>query len=524
MEFKRLKFVVFGVMAFVVIFVAFKITYKDAEGESVNTNSGEGVQYENSIRLGVCNFDTINPITTKNQQMIYINQLVYEPLLELDEEYKINLCLATEYAKTAATTYIIKVDNGVKWSSGTNFSAKDVKFTVELLKSVDNIYTENVKYISSVEAIDDSTVKISLSQEVPFFEYNLIFPIMSQEYYSGEDFFIAEKFPVGTGKYKITSVSNSQIVLEKNESYRYSDKQNKNIQKIDILIFDEIGEVYNSFKLGNIDLMNTSSLLYENYIGTIGYYVKEYKGREFDFLSCNCNDYLMKQKSVRQAVSLAIDKDNIVSTMYNNKYYASEYILDYGSYLYESTSVSSGYNPEKAKEILLNDGWVYSNNRWRKDGNILSLTISVNASNTERCEVANLIKSQLENIGIVVNVKQISDSQYSYYLANKNYQILLTGVYNSYSPDINYFYGIGNIANYKNDNVINSINDVKNITDQEILKQKYTNIINTTKEDCVCIGLYRNMNFLLINQNVVGNFEPSNYSLFYNFESWNREK
>ena len=51
-----------------------------------------------------------------------------------------------------------------------------------------------------------------------------------------------------------------------------------------------------------------------------------------------------------------------------------------------------------------------------------------------------------------------------------------------------------------------------------------TNVVTfITKEDCVYIGLYRNMNFLLINQDVVGNFEPSNYSLCYNFESWNRE-
>ena len=40
-------------------------------------------------------------------------------------------------------------------------------------------------------------------------------------------------------------------------------------------------------------------------------YIKEYKGREYDFLSLNCNDYLMKEKSIRQAISLAIDKENI---------------------------------------------------------------------------------------------------------------------------------------------------------------------------------------------------------------------
>lgn len=140
-----------------------------------------------------------------------------------------------------------------------------------------------------------------------------------------------------------------------------------------------------------------------------------------------------------------------------------------------------------------------------------------------RCEVAKNIKTQLENIGIVVTIKEISDSQYNYCLTNKNYQILLTGVYNGFSPDISYFYGDGNIANYNNDEVNTIINEVKNITNEKVLEEKYEFIINKTKEDCAYISLYRNINSLLINQNVVGNFEPNNYNIFYNFESFNRE-
>ncbi len=384
MKFKSVKFLFIGFAIFIVIFAAFKSSSNNDDKKSVETQIEKENEYKDSIRLGVSNFDTINPITTRNKQIISINQLIYEPLLEIDSEYKLSVCLAKEYAKTTATTYIVKVDNSVKWSNGISFSAEDVKYTIDLLKSTDNIFSENVKYISNVEAIDNSTVKISLSQEVPFFEYNLIFPIISKEYYAGEDFFSSQKFPIGTGKYKISSVSNSQIVLEKNSIYRYQERQNENIQKIDIFIYDEIGEVYNSFKMGNIDFMNTSSLEYGSYIGTIGYYIKEYKGREYDFLSCNCKDYIMSEKSVRQAISLAIDKENIVSTIYNNKYYESDYVLDYGSYIYNSNAANSSYNPEKAKEVLRNAGWVYSNNRWRKNGEILSFTITVNASNTRK--------------------------------------------------------------------------------------------------------------------------------------------
>lgn len=346
---------------------------------------------------------------------------------------------------------------------------------------------------------------------------------MCQDYYGGENFFESEKYPIGTGLYKISSISDNTIVLDKNENYRNQDEVNKNIQTIYVNIFSEIGEVYNSFKIGNIDIMSTSSMLYENYIGTMGYYVKEYKGRAYDFLSYNCNDYLMKEKSVRQAIGYAIDKENIVSTVFNNKYNTSEYPLDYGSFVYTANLSNSGYNPEKAKEVLMNDGWKYTNNRWRKNGRILAVTISVNSSNTQRCEVAKIIKEQLQNIGIQVTVSQVSDSQYNYFLTNKNYQILLTGVYNSYSPELTYFYGEKNIANYNNDEVKAIINDVKNITDQKLLEEKYKTLIEVTKDDCAYISLYRNKNFLLVNQNVVGNFNPTNFGIFENFGSWNRE-
>lgn len=523
MKFKNIKFIFVGFVIIIVIYAIYHIMSKNNIEQASEPQNTREIVYQDNIRLGVSNFDTINPLTTKNKQLISINQLIYEPLFKLDSEYRLNKCLGIEYAKTSATTYIVKIDNSVKWSDGTNLTAEDIKFTVDLLKSIESIYSNNVKNIFSVDIIDNSTVKFNLKEETYFFEYNLIFPIMCQKYYNNDDFFKSEKYPIGTGLYKISSVLSNQIVLEKNENYREQNLINKNIKNIYVNIFSEMGEVYNSFKIGNIDIINTSSLSYEDYIGTIGYYVKDYKGREYDFLSFNCKDYLMREKSVRQAISFAIDKQNIISTVYNNKYYTSEYALDFGSYVYSSNSVSSGYNPEKSKEILLNDGWSYTNNRWRKNEKILAVTISVNSSSKNRCEVAKNIKEQLENIGIQVTISEVSDYQYNSYLTNKNYQILLTGVYNGYSPELTYFYGENNIANYSNDEVKNIIDDIKNITDQKVLKDKYQSLIDITKDDCVYVSLYRNRNSLIINQNIVGNFEPDNFEVFRNFGSWNRE-
>lgn len=384
MKFKNTKFVFLFFVIIIAIFAVIIVTSKNSKKSNNESEVTRNITYQDNLKLGISNFDTINPIKTRNKQLMDIEQLIFEPLLKLDTNYKIAPCLAKEYAKTSATTYIVKLNDGIKWSDGSSFNSNDVKFTVEMIKSTNNIYSENVKSISSVEAIDNNTVKFNLSEETSFFEYNLIFPIMCKNYYADEDFLSSSKTPIGTGPYKITEVADSQIVLEKNENYRNQDNTNKNINKLYVSIFKEAGEVYNSFKIGNTDLINTSSLLYEDYIGKIGYYVKEYKGRELDFLSFNCKDSLMQNKNVRQAISYSIDKDNIVSAVYNNKYLTSNYVLDYDTYTYSKNSVSSGYNPEKAKELLYEDGWSYNNNRWRKNGKILSFTIAVNSSNSRK--------------------------------------------------------------------------------------------------------------------------------------------
>lgn len=507
-----------------VIGIAVFITNKNKKPKNQNIDLGIDTVYENSIRLGISNFDTINPILTNNKVMLNINQLIYEPLFELDNNYKLNNCLAKEIAKTSSTTYVLKVDNTIKWSDGSNFTAKDVKYTVDIIKARNNIFYENVKNISNVDVIDDSTAKITLDTEIPFFEYNLIFPIMSQKYYSGEDFYSSAKNPIGTGKYKIEAVNSNQIILIKNPEYRNKELQNEKIEIIVLNIYNEIGEVYNGFKLGNIDVLSVSSSKYKNYIGSLGYYAKEYVGREYDFISMNCNDNLMKNKAVRHAINCAIDKDNIISNIYNNEYYKAYYPLDYGSFLYSNASMQDSYNIEKAKEWLINDGWIYSNNVWWKQGIQLRITLTVNSSNKKRVETANLIKQQLESFGIITNIRELSDNDYYNCLQEKRYQLILTGVYSGYSPNLEMFYGEGNMANYVNSTVIGILNEVRNITDEKLLKEKYNQLMNITFDDFAYIGLYRNKSSLIISRKMSGNYEPNNYGIFANFYTWSRER
>ena len=83
----------------------------------------------------------------------------------------------------------------------------------------------------------------------------------------------------------------------------------------------------------------------------------------------------------------------------------------------------------------------------------------------ERIEIANLIKEQLEKLGVTINVYEVSEATYQSYLGQKDYEMILTGVYNSYSPDISTFFGENNLANYSNEKIQTIINELNSISE-----------------------------------------------------------
>ena len=499
------------------VYVLYNQNVQSNEIEEENNTKETTIEMLDSLTMGLCNYDTMNPLLTNNKEIINISKIIFEPLLSITTDYKLEYCLAKSCTKTDDLTYEIKIDNSIKWQDGTSLIARDVSFTIDRLKERNTVYSANVADVASVETPDTETVIIHLTKPVNFFEYNLTFPILSSMYYMNENFETTNKIPIGTGMYKIASIDDNTILLTRNDRWRYIKEKTPKAKSISIKRFGTMGEIYNSFKLGNIDIVNTSIKNYTDYVGTMGYNKKEYKGRNCDYLSLNCNDIILQDKAVRQAINYAIDKNTLVSMVFSNNYYVSNSVLDYGSYLYNNTG-EIGYNQDQARTILEQAGWTYKNNKWQKsiNGYVRRLTLSliVTEDNEDRINVANEIKRQLGTIGITVNVTKVSNEKYNNYLNNKNYQMILTGVTNSVNPDLTYFYGNGNLANYNNEDVKSKLNSV----------DSYADIQKIVNDDVPYIGLYRNKNVLILNANVGGNFAPNSYNVYYNFNEWFRQK
>lgn len=530
MEMNKIKLliclcVLLGVMGGIVYFIC--VPKQEDKQESAEIKY-EKTNMITNFRLGVAKFDSVNPHISQNKDILQIASLIFEPLLTITQDYRLENCLVKEWSKVSNKSYIIKLKENIKWQNDSEFTAEDVKFTIEeIQKNKKSIYLENVKDIQKVEVVDNHTIRLELKEEIPFFEYRLIFPIISKKQYEGKDMTKSKELPIGTGKYKITRLDKEIIELTKNESWHGIEKEDSNIKTITISLYQEMGEVYNSFKLGNIDLVHTSNPKYEEYIGSMGYQKKQYLGREYDYLALNCTDVVLQNVEVRQAIQKAIDKGKIVSSVLEEKAYVANFPLDYGHYLTKDLEWGEVFNQEEASKILKDNGWKFEYGIWSKiiDGRTrtLNFTITVQENNEKRINVAEEIKKQLDTIGIKITIKKVSDDEYKKILTNHQYEILLTGVYNGYSPELNSFLGEGNLANYQNTEIKALLKEVSTMESEDLQKEAYQKIAEIWRREVPYLGLYRNQAIVAYGQTVRGDVTPNNYSILYQFSQWYRQ-
>ena len=526
------KYIFFIFIIIIAIFTIYIINNQkqNKEKENLQTEIEQEEKKEQVLDIGIVEFDTMNPILSNNKYVQSISKVIYEPLINISQKYELEGCIAKEWAKTSPTEYVIRLKENVKWSNGESCTAEDVLYTIDRIKeiTIPNIYAYNIQHVIQAEIIDTYTIKISLSQEVPFFEYYLNFPIMSKSYFGTENFqdSVKTNLPMGTGKYAISNRQDAKIILSKNETYWNIENENPQIQTIEINLYQAVGEMYNDFKLGKLDLVNTSNINIESYIGTIGYNKVETIGREYDYLAFNLENKVLSNPEVRQAINYAIDKNAIISSIYNGKYKSSDFPLPNTNWLYQGNDENK-YNAELAKQTLQNNGWEFKYNYWQKYVNYytrrLNFRLVVNSSNETRVRVAEMIKQQLEAIGIKVTIVQANDNQYNNYKIYKNYDMILCGTTIGISPDISRYFIDGNLANFNNEEAKVIINDLKNITDKELLSQKYKRLYEIYTMELPYISLYHSYDVTAYSKNLAGSISGNWYDIFGNIETWGKK-
>ena len=506
----------------------FKQNEKTIATSKIRSNKIEQL-ISNDIRIGIIEFDNINPILSNNKNVQDISRLIFDPLFTLTEDYRLEGILAKEISKITDKTYIMKLNDNIIWHDGNKFDSSDVIFTINMLKKLgdSSIYYHNVKNVLQVQVIDEYTIKIITDSDIPYFEYNLIFPIISSKYFNEDSLELASKNikPVGTGMFYISDVNNKSILLKKN--LKNSKAKNLKIENILLKLYSSLSTVIEAFKTEEIDIFTTANKNVEEYLKNTRYNITKYINREYNYIAMNCNTNILSNKEVRQAISYAIDKENILNNVLDNKCEISNFPLDFGSFAYDISNDIINYNTNKAKNILVEKGWKYSVEGWKKKVNNINLKIEldiiVNKNSTDNIKVANSVKEQLSLIGILINVREVSDKEYMNYLNNKNYDLIIVNDIYSYSPSLEKYFGEINLSNYTNKEIDSLLKEVEFLSNENEIKQKYTKINEIYNSEVPYISLYYDTNSIIYSPNLRGTITPNSYNLFYGMENWYRE-
>ena len=118
-------FIIFAIV--IMIFAVVKIKKEEQKKENITYETRQDEEIEvKELKLGVASFDSINPIFSKNKNVQDVSKIIFEPLMTLTKDYKLETCLAKEWAKQNETVYLIKLRDDKKWSDGKKFTEKDV--------------------------------------------------------------------------------------------------------------------------------------------------------------------------------------------------------------------------------------------------------------------------------------------------------------------------------------------------------------------------------------------------------------
>jgi peptide/nickel transport system substrate-binding protein len=381
-----------------------------------------------------------NPLLAEKSQRWPARAGIYEPLM-------IYNTMTGEYVPWLATEYKWSPDNqkltlttrdGVKWSDGQPFTAKDVVFTFELLKKVKEADLNGVwSFVADVKATDDKTVEFTFQKAyVPGMLFIVQQPIIAEHVWKDiqDPIKYADENPVATGPFTVIKTFQNQIYeLGRNPNYWQAGKP-----YIDGLRFP----AYTNNDAAMLATINGENDWAGNFINEIDkvFVAKDPAHNSYWFPAVN-NDvalYLNTTKApfdqvdVRKAISMAIDREKIVQVAMNSYTKPAD-----GTGLSEAYAKAKNAEAVAAGEELVKLDAVQANAlldkagfkkgadgvRVMPDGKPMKYDINVVTGWTDWVATVQIISRNLKDIGIDATVKPYDFSAWFDRVRSGNYDI-----------------------------------------------------------------------------------------------------
>lgn len=357
-----------------------------------------------TLRVAMQPIVNIDPIAISSDSEVLVANHVYDYLVDIDAQSNIVPRLATDWnTADAGLTYTFQLAEGVKWHDGTDFSAADVVWTFDRLRTTEGTPTADLfANITSVEATGDSEVTFKLLEPNSFFLYDLSdnHALVLKEGTEDAD----TKFN-GTGPFKVDNYRpEDRVTMVANEAY-FIEGQPK-LAGLDIIFFNDDSAAVDALIGGQIDLaMRMSTALFQTLQSTPGITTYSIPTNGFDLVRLRSDREPGNDPKVMQALKLATDREailNVVQQGYGVIGNDTPIGPLYDAY-YDPSIMPPARDVEAARALLAEAGY--------DEGNPLSMVLHT-PDTGGRPDLAAVLKELWSEAGVEIEISVEPESVY----------------------------------------------------------------------------------------------------------------
>lgn len=425
-----------------------------------------------------------DPHTTPQHVAIRIELQMYETLVDLDDRLNVIPKLAESWEQPDDTTYIFHLRKGVKFHSGREMKAEDVKYSFDRILSPElGALGSSPSYagvLDKVEVVDEYTVKMTTKEiSAPFLA------AMSSIYCAIVDKDVVEanegkldKADGGTGPFTLGEwIPDNSVTVHRFPGYW---REGVNFERIEFYVIADASARMNALRTGEVQLIVGDSAMLALAEGAKDITVHKVQTRNYAAICLNMNHEALKDARVRQAISLALNRQEIIDLAFNGEAEISGFIPASMGHWAVDVSEHPLYrqNVEKAKELLREAGFDKG----------LSLKMTVGLLDTIR-NAGTVIQQQLKAVGIDVTVENKENAQYIADWKAHAFDMMIcqNGAGTDPNRGVAFFFATGasaNIAEYSNPRVDELVKLGANTTKAEERRAYYHEAIGIILDEC----------------------------------------